>query len=81
MIATQYETIQVEYGKRAKLVLSDGSIIVADAGSEIRYPTVFSETRDIYLKGEAYFQVAKDPRHHRKKRCGGQLAPELQVQI
>ena len=58
----QYKTIKVEYGQRSRVLLSDGSIIIADAGSEIRYPTVFSGTRDIYLKGEAYFQVAKDSR-------------------
>ena len=56
----QFQTLNVKNGQRAKLVLSDGSIIVADAGSEIRYPTEFTTTRDIYLKGEAYFQVAHD---------------------
>lgn len=43
------------------LTLSDGTIISINANSEIYYPTTFKEgTRKVYLKGEAYFKVAKD---------------------
>jgi ferric-dicitrate binding protein FerR (iron transport regulator) len=53
--------VKVDYGQRLEIELDDGTIIVADAGSEIQYPKTFSNRRDIYLKGEAYFEVAKDP--------------------
>jgi len=56
-----YQTVKVDYGQRLNIELNDGTIIKADAGSEIQYPTTFSNRRDIYLKGEAYFEVAPDP--------------------
>ena len=55
-----YQTVKVEHGQRLNIELSDGTTIIADAGSEIRYPTSFSNRRDIYFRGEAYFKVAHD---------------------
>lgn len=50
-----------EKGMRSEILLSDGSIIWLNADSEIHYPEVFdSQTRDIYLSGEAYFDIAPD---------------------
>jgi ferric-dicitrate binding protein FerR (iron transport regulator) len=53
----------VNKGKRKTVNLSDGTIITMDAGSKLEYPVKFGKTRDVYLKGEAYFEVAKDSEH------------------
>jgi ferric-dicitrate binding protein FerR (iron transport regulator) len=42
-------------------LLPDGSIVTLHAGSQISYPEKFeSDTRNLELKGEAYFKVAHD---------------------
>jgi len=43
--------------------LPDGSAIELAAGSRIGYPNNFaaSETRDVYLSGEAFFKIARNP--------------------
>jgi ferric-dicitrate binding protein FerR (iron transport regulator) len=42
-------------------VLPDGSVVTLHAGSQITYPEKFaSNTRNVELKGEAYFNVAHD---------------------
>ncbi|WP_245128321.1 FecR family protein [Mucilaginibacter straminoryzae] len=46
-------------GKTRVIVLADGSKITLNANSELTYPQVFNaKTREVYLKGEAYFEVA-----------------------
>lgn len=49
------------YGKRTQIVLSDGTKIWLNAGTTLSYPTSFSDkSREVYLSGEAFFEVAKD---------------------
>ena len=57
-----YNKLTVPYGKKLKLVLSDGSKIFLNSGSKLKYPTKFIEDmpRDVFLEGEAYFNVKKD---------------------
>ena len=57
-----YNELSVPYGKQFNLALSDGTNIKLNAGSWLKYPVQFikGEKRKIYLKGEAYFDVAKD---------------------
>ncbi len=56
-----YNTLLVPYGKRSKIVLSDGSIIWLNSGSRLTYPVVFQVSdRKVYLEGEAIFEVAHD---------------------
>lgn len=44
--------------------LADGSAIFLRKGSTLHYPPRFTGTRrDVYLDGEAFFEVAKDPAH------------------
>jgi transmembrane sensor len=43
-----------------KLTLYDGSVVSLEPGSEIRYPAKFDSKREVYLSGEAFFQVSKD---------------------
>ncbi len=51
-----------ERGERAELRLADGSRVVLGGGSTLRVPRIFAETaRELYLDGEAYFEVTHDP--------------------
>lgn len=54
----------VKLGEHAKITLSDGTQIWLNAGSLIKYPKEFKgDTREVYLTGEAFFDVAKDKKH------------------
>ena len=60
MKVAQYE-IHVPYGKRQKVVLPDGTKVILNAGSYMKYPRQFGkEGRYVHFKGEAYFDVAKN---------------------
>lgn len=51
-------------GSHTQLSLTDGTKIWLNAGSKLRYPSKFiGKTRTVYLEGEAYFNVKKDPKH------------------
>lgn len=51
-------------GEHAKIKLSDGTQIWLNAGSVLKYPKEFKgDTREVYLSGEAFFDVAKDKKH------------------
>lgn len=56
-----YNEIHVPKGGRANTVfLSDGSKVILNAATTFRYPTSFDEkNRQVYLDGEAYFEVSK----------------------
>lgn len=48
-------------GGEYKVILPDGTKVWLNSASSIKFPTVFSGgTREIELKGEAYFEVAKN---------------------
>lgn len=57
----EYKTLSVNSGERKTIVLYDGTTINLDSGSELKYPQKFGDTREVYLKGEGFFQVAKNP--------------------
>lgn len=51
-------------GTRSIIQLPDGSKIWLNADSKLRYPEAFKgKNREIYLNGEAFFDVAKNPEH------------------
>lgn len=51
-------------GSISNLTLSDGTMVVLNAGSAISYPQTFKgDTRTVRLTGEAYFDVAEDTEH------------------
>src|SRR5690606_1260204 len=60
-----YNELSVPYGKKFSLVLSDGTLVHLNAGSALKYPVKFIEgqTRQDYLKGEAFFDVFSDAAH------------------
>lgn len=56
-----YNTLTVPCGSDYKLRLADGSFIYLNSGTELRYPVSFAgETREVYLSGEAYFEIESD---------------------
>jgi transmembrane sensor len=61
IISKEYAT---KLGEHAKITLSDGTQIWLNAGSLLKYPIQFKgATREVYLTGEAFFDVAKDKEH------------------
>ena len=57
-----YQLVSTEYGQRATIRLPEGTKIVLNANSTLRYPAVWiqSSTHRFELKGEAYFAVTKN---------------------
>ena len=56
-----YNTLKVPTGGFYQLELSDGTRVWLNAESELRFPVQFvAGQRDVYLKGEAYFDVRRD---------------------
>jgi len=70
-LSTQYTDFSVDsleiiapVGSRTVVQLSDGSKVHLNYGSKLKYPQFFSgETREIFLEGEGFFEVA----HHAEK--------------
>ena len=59
-----FNTLIVPYGKRSEIKLSDGSKVWLNSGSKFVFPASFSKgKREVYLEGEAIFDVAHDKNH------------------
>jgi len=60
-----YNTIKIPYGKKFRLQLSDGTFVHLNSGTTLKYPVKFitGENRQVFLDGEAFFDVAKDKNH------------------
>ena len=60
-----YNTLKIPYGKKFEVQLSDGTIVYLNAGTSLRYPVQFAknQSRQVYLTGEAFFEVSKDKAH------------------
>ncbi len=56
-----YHTITTPRGGKYELVLPDGTKVLLDAASSLRFPTAFTgNERDVQLTGQGYFEVAKN---------------------
>lgn len=61
--AVAINEIRAPLGSRSEVKLADGTEIMLNAGSSIRYGSDFNSlNRNLILKGEAYFKVAKNNR-------------------
>ena len=60
-----YNTIKIPYGKKFRLQLSDGTFVHLNSGTTLKYPVKFisGENRQVFLDGEAFFDVAKDKKN------------------
>ena len=59
--AVENKQFAVKLGEHAQIKLSDGTQIWLNAGSILKYPKEFKgDTREVYLCGEAFFDVSKD---------------------
>lgn len=59
--AEQFTESIIPRGQKSQIVLSDGTKVWINSDTKIKYPTNFNKKqRDIYLDGEAYFEVSKD---------------------
>ena len=53
--------INTDKGQRVSMTLQDGTRVWLNSDSEISFPSFENaSSRDVYLKGECYFEVAKD---------------------
>lgn len=60
----EYNMLTIPRGGEYQLKLADGTLVWLNSETTLRYPVVFGQTeRRVYLEGEAYFQIAKDPHH------------------
>jgi len=76
--AVVYNTVSTPKGGQFQVVLPDGSQIWLNAMSSITYPSSFSgKERLVQLKGEAYFEIAKNPEKPFKVDVAGQQKIEV----
>lgn len=58
-----YEEVYVPKGERLQMMFQDGTRAYINSDSRLRYPKKFAfSSRKVYLEGEAYFVVSKNPR-------------------
>jgi len=59
-----YTKIIAPEGHKTQIVLPDSTYVWMNSGSEIQYPSDYSEqNRMVTMKGECFFDVVKDPAH------------------
>lgn len=60
-VPDEYNTLTVPRSGEYIMVLGDGSRVWLNSETELKYPVAFGAAkREVYLTGEAYFEVAKD---------------------
>ena len=53
----------VPFGKKSRILLSDGTKVCLNAGTRFAFPSAFKgKNREVFLEGEAYFEVSKSER-------------------
>jgi transmembrane sensor len=59
-----FAQFQTKWGSTAQVKLPDGTMVTLNSLSVLKYPRHFNgKTREVYLNGEGYFDVAKDHSH------------------
>jgi transmembrane sensor len=60
--AVAYQMCRTGVGQKHQVHLPDGSLVTLAPQSQLRYPAKFNGTnREVYLEGEAFFEVSKNP--------------------
>lgn len=56
------QELKTERGEKARVTFSDGTSVMLNSASTVRFPQEFhGNKREVYLEGEAYFEVAHNP--------------------
>lgn len=64
----KFNTISTPMGGKFKVILPDGSLVVLNAASTLKYPVHFDENlRKVSFTGEAYFEIAKKVDQQKKR--------------
>lgn len=64
----KYNTISTPMGGKFKVILPDGSLVMLNAASTLKYPVRFDENlRKVSFTGEAYFEIAKKVDQNKKR--------------
>lgn len=76
-----YSTVEVGYGEKGLLKISDGSSIRLNANSSLRYsPDQFNSSKvEVWLDGEAYFSIIRNPGN--KKRTFIVHTPDGEIRV
>src|SRR5690625_85365 len=62
LIPMALEEIVTDRGEKVRVSFSDGTNVMVNSATTIRFPKRFqTDRREIYLDGEAYFEVAPNP--------------------
>lgn len=62
--AIEWVEVSVPFGEKQTVTLADGTTLHLNSGSRLTYPATFSgDNRTVFMDGEAYLDVAKDPEH------------------
>ncbi|NKI27585.1 DUF4974 domain-containing protein [Arenibacter sp. 6A1] len=61
----EFNTLRVPYGKKFNVELSDGTKVFLNSGTVLTFPIKFlkGKERQVFLSGEAFFDVSKDSLH------------------
>jgi ferric-dicitrate binding protein FerR (iron transport regulator) len=71
-------TVEAPKGTKSRVVLADGTHVWLNAGSKFQYYTNYNENdRDVFLTGEAYFEVAKNKSKPFRVHAGGIVVKAL----
>lgn len=64
LLALNWKTINTPSRLTEKLLLADGTTVTLNSETQLKYPAEFKgSSREVYLSGEAFFEVKKDAAH------------------
>jgi transmembrane sensor len=70
--SSELYTVEAPKGAKSRITMADGTHVWLNAGSKIQYSAYYNQrVRDIYLTGEAYFEVAKNKSKPFRVHAGG----------
>ncbi|MGN6180591.1 MAG: FecR family protein [Mucilaginibacter sp.] len=80
--ALVYNTVTTPMGGQYSLTLSDGTKVMLDASSSIRYPVVFNDhERRVEITGQVYFEVVHNAHKPFRVIAGKQMIEDLGTQF
>lgn len=63
--AIEMNEIIIPRGRQYRITLEDGTTVWMNSESSLRFPNRFTKSRDVEIKGQAFFEVTKDGRPFR----------------